>query len=88
LPEAARAAVTVVVTDPAGRPVSGLAGTVTAYRPSNSSLDQTLPVRETPAGSGRYRAEFVTAHAGYWRLTFALQRGSDRLLETVAWAAP
>ncbi|MBI3992831.1 MAG: FixH family protein [Candidatus Lambdaproteobacteria bacterium] len=60
------------VNDRAGAPVHGLRGLVEAYRPSDPTLDQTLPLSEDAAAPGRYRATFVHPARGLWRLTVSL----------------
>lgn len=77
-----------VVRDGAGRPVTGLEGTVSAYRPAARSLDQTLPLREHPRRPGHYRAAFRRPAAGLWELTVSLSRNGDRLYETRRYVAP
>ena len=76
------------VVDAQGRPVSGLAGSVKAYRPSDASLDRVLPLHEQPAGTGLYVAEFAGARHGHWELTFDLKRATSRLVVTMPWTAP
>jgi nitrogen fixation protein FixH len=76
------------VVDAQGRPVSGLAGALSAYRPSDSSLDRVLPVREQPGGSGLYVAPFAGAQRGHWELRLDLRRGTSRLIVSLPWTAP
>jgi nitrogen fixation protein FixH len=67
------------VLDAAGRPVSGLAGSVSAYRPSDAALDQPLAWQEDPAEPGLYRATFARPAAGLWRVELDVRRGAERL---------
>jgi len=76
------------VVDRQGHPVTGLAGTVHAYRPSNEALDRDLPLTERPGAPGRYLAQFQNAAPGHWELTFELSRGSSRLRQKMDWVAP
>ena len=81
------------VTDAQGRPVPGLAGTLTLYRPSDAALDRVLALREEPAGSGLYGAELAAVQSGHWELTVDLrvprQKGAGRRLYlTMPWRAP
>ncbi len=75
------------IRDGAGRPVSGLRGSVQAYRPSDAALDQRLAWSEDGA-PGRYEARFGRPAAGLWRIRLDLRRGGQRLYEEVAFVAP
>ena len=76
------------VTDAQGRPVSGLTGSVSAYRPSDASLDQSLHVSEDAAEPGLYHVAFSRPASGLWRLTLDLQQGGWRLYHELALVTP
>lgn len=90
-PEAARSthgAAALRIVDAAGRPVSGLAGRVAAYRPSDAALDQPLAWSEDGAEPGLYRAAFARPAGGLWHVTLDLQRGGQRLYLDVPLVLP
>lgn len=76
------------ITDAEGRPVSGLAGHVSAYRASDVSLDQTLQWSEDSAQPGLYRATFARPAAGLWRVTLDVRHDGKRLYEDVSVVMP
>lgn len=76
------------IDDSNGRPLAGVTGSVYAYRPSDSSLDQKLAVQELPGATGSYKVDFSTSRTGLWKLIFELQRGSDKVRRTISWSAP
>lgn len=76
------------ITDAAGAPVAGLAGSVRAYRPSDAALDQPLTWQADAATPGTYRAIFPRPVPGRWRLTLDLRQGGRRLYEDVTVVLP
>jgi nitrogen fixation protein FixH len=76
------------ITDAQGRPVSGLAGSIQAYRPSNAALDQTLQWHEDPAQPGQYVADFARPASGLWRITVDLSLGAQRLYRDLTLVTP
>jgi nitrogen fixation protein FixH len=83
-----RSGLTLRITDGQGRPVSGLRGTVSAYRPSDGRLDQALVWQESTQQPGRYRATFPRPAEGLWSLRLDLRRGEHRLYTELTFAAP
>jgi nitrogen fixation protein FixH len=83
-----RDTLTLRIADAAGRPVSGLAGTVSAYRPSDARLDQPLRWSEDGSQPGLYRASFARPAQGLWRVTLDVSRGGQRLFEDLTVAMP
>lgn len=88
LESSAPGTVTLRIVDARGRPVSGMTGSIRAYRPSDADLDRALSVREQPEGSGLYVAPFAEARRGHWELRLDLKRAAGRLVATVPWTAP
>lgn len=70
------------------RPVSGLSGTISAYRPSDARLDQSLVWKEDAASPGLYRGRFVHPLEGLWQITLDLRRGGERFYEHIRYVAP
>ncbi|MDX1547553.1 MAG: FixH family protein [Rhodothermales bacterium] len=70
-------AVVVSVRDAEGRPVDGLAGTVTARRPHRSAAVATVPLVES-ATPGVYRQALPVAAPGLWDFEVAAARAEDR----------
>lgn len=83
-----RGAIGLRIRDAAGRPVSGLTGVVSAYRPADPGLDQPLSWQEDPATPGLYRAAFARPAAGLWRITLDLERQGARLYEELPVVTP
>jgi len=71
--------VIVKLQDRSGRPASGFSGDVSAYRPSDPTLDQPLAWREDTATPGQYRARFSRPRLGQWHIHLKLRRGGERL---------
>ena len=78
----------VAIVDRSGRPVTGLTGSIHAYRPSDAALDEELPVSELSALPGRYEAHFRRPTSGRWELRFSLARGAARFAKSLDWVAP
>ncbi len=76
------------ILDAAGRPVSGLAGSVAAYRPSDAALDQPLAWSEDSAEAGLYRAAFARPAGGLWHVRLDVRRGGQRLYLDVPFVLP
>lgn len=72
------------VSDPAGKPVSGLAVTAQAVRPTAEGYDHDIPLTETAAGT--YTAESLLPLKGQWEVRLIATRPGDapfRLRERV-----
>lgn len=65
--------------DRQGHAASGFSGVVSAYRPNDATLDQTLGWQEDTARPGEYRAVFSRPHAGQWQLHLLLRRGGEHI---------
>jgi nitrogen fixation protein FixH len=76
---AADGALTLVVADAAGRPVTGLTGEALAYRPSDAALDQALALSELPGQPGAYRLRFARPARGLWEVSLDLRADGGRL---------
>ncbi len=83
-----RGRVVVRIQDRAGRPASGFAGQVSAYRPSDPALDQQLQWQEDPGSPGQYLAAFARPHAGLWQIHLALRRGGERVNQELRIVSP
>ncbi len=88
LPEATRALMIFRLMDRQGHPLSGYSGTLAAYRPSATALDQALILREVPVASGRYEAAFTNPQPGLWKLNLDIGRDGQRLQRDFIWSAP
>jgi len=71
------------ITDRSGAPLQGLTGELRAYRPSDASLDQSLPLNESPAEPGMYRTAPAALQKGLWEFTVSLNRGDAAFAETI-----
>jgi len=76
------------IADAAGHPVSGMAGSVSAYRPSSDKLDQSLAWSEDPAQPGLYRATFARPAQGLWRVTLDVKHEGKRLYQDLSVVMP
>lgn len=75
-----------VVRDRAGKPVDGLAGTLSVNRADeNENKDETVPLAHVPvaaAGAGRYTTSFPFDGAGVYVFALDAARGQERFLTT------
>lgn len=78
----------VTVSDPQGRPVTGVTGTALAYRPADHLLDQPLGWAAQPGTPGGYEVRFARPAAGLWHLTLDLEHGGERFEQTFRYVAP
>ncbi|MDH5751929.1 MAG: FixH family protein [Deltaproteobacteria bacterium] len=79
--------VAVFITDSQGEPLRGLAGSISAYRPSDSGMDQTLPLTESGSQPGLYQARFERTATGPWDLTVNVSRGAETFSRTMRYLA-
>ena len=69
--------VDVTVTDRAGRPVSGLDGTLTAVRPSDVRLKNRATLVGVPNRPGQYRLLLRVPVSGLWVFEFDARQGGE-----------
>jgi nitrogen fixation protein FixH len=75
------------IVDQEGRPLSGLSGTASAYRPSDAALDQPLSLAEDPAQTGTYRLMFGRPARGLWEIEIELQGPAGHFTDRLRWFA-
>jgi hypothetical protein len=80
--------VDVRVADRDGRPVSGLAGTLFAIRPSDTRLNQSGGLTELPQQPGTYRTLVVIDEAGTWELRIDVRQQALRFVHAARLTVP
>lgn len=70
--------VLLVLTDRHGQPLTGLTGTIRAFRPEQVAVQSTAVLQADPATPGHYRQPLTLHKAGLWDFEIVAQRGRDR----------
>jgi nitrogen fixation protein FixH len=70
-------------TDPSGRPLDGLAGTVTVTRPQSSVTYGTHRLTPGDSARARYRFDFPYTDRGLWDLDVVASRNGERFIKRV-----
>lgn len=73
----------VFVTDAAGAPVEGLAGTLAVRRSPASAVVATVPLQPVPGQPGLYRQALPVADEGLWTFEVAARRADDAYLTSM-----
>jgi hypothetical protein len=80
--------VDVRVADRDGRPVSGLAGSLFAFRSSDARLNQVGKLTELPQQAGTYRSLMVLDAAGAWDLRIDAKQEALRFVHAARFTVP
>jgi nitrogen fixation protein FixH len=80
--------VDVRVADREGRPVSGLAGTLFAIRPSDTRLNRSGELTELPQQAGSYRTLVVLDEPGTWELRIDARQQALRFVHAARLMVP
>ena len=76
------------VADRDGKPVSGLAGTLFAVRPSDTRLNQSGDLTELPQRPGSYRTLVLLDEPGAWELRIDARQQTLRFVHTARLTVP
>jgi nitrogen fixation protein FixH len=75
--------VLLTLTDRHRQPLTGLAGTIRAFRPEQTAVQGTAALQADASTPGLYRQPLPLHKAGLWDLEIVAQRGADRFQKKV-----
>ena len=78
----------VYIADREGKPVSGLAGSLFAIRPSDTRLNQTAELVALPQSPGRYRTLVRIDAPGAWDVRIDMRQGALRFVHAARLTVP